>query len=108
MPFDASKYRSFVVRMRITPNPSSGLGKVTTPDMRIKWGTAENPIIEKGVVVDNTKRVASVPVKVDGKFHEYRVDLTRCPDWNGVINELWFEACQVMHARVAVDWMRFE
>ena len=30
------------------------------------------------------------------------------PDWNGMIEELWFEACELIHARVAVDWMRFE
>ena len=30
------------------------------------------------------------------------------PDWKGDVDELWFEASQVMHARVAVDWMRFE
>jgi hypothetical protein len=24
------------------------------------------------------------------------------------VDELWLEACQVKHARVAIDWMRFE
>jgi hypothetical protein len=44
---------------------------------------------------------------VDGKFHEYSLDLSSNPDWKGKIDELWFEACQVMHARVAIDWIRF-
>ena len=37
---------------------------------------------------------------------EFRPD--RFPDPKGMVDELWFEACQVKHARVAIDWMRFE
>ena len=44
----------------------------------------------------------------DGAFHEYALDLAEHPDWKGDVDELWFEASQIMHARVAVDWMRFE
>jgi hypothetical protein len=44
----------------------------------------------------------------DGEFHEYTLDLSLNPDWKGMVNELWLEACQVKHARVAIDWMRFE
>ena len=47
-------------------------------------------------------------VECDGEFHEYALELSANPDWKGNVDELWFEACQVKHARVAIDWMRFE
>ena len=71
-------------------------------------GTAEHPIIGQGLVVDATCCIASCPVKIDGEFHEYTLDLSANHDWKGMVDELWFEACQIMHARVAIDWMRFE
>ena len=108
VPFAASKYRTFRVRMRLTPNATAGLGGVKVPDMRLKWGTAERPIIGPGLVVDKRRCVAGCPVKADGAFHEYALDLAEHPDWKGDVDELWFEASQIMHARVAVDWMRFE
>jgi hypothetical protein len=75
--------------------------------MRLKWGTQECPIIGRNLEVDDKGCVAGCPVMVDGKFHEYSLDLSSNPDWKGKIDELWFEACQVMHARVAIDWIRF-
>ncbi|MBQ2629402.1 MAG: glycoside hydrolase family 99-like domain-containing protein [Kiritimatiellae bacterium] len=108
VPFDASKYRAFRVRMRITPNLRVGLSGVSSPEMRLKWGTSDHPIIGKGIVVDEESRVAGCPVTPDGEFHEYALDLASVPDWSGMVDELWFEACQIMHARVSVDWMRFE
>ncbi len=62
----------------------------------------------KNNAVSNERCIAGCPVKVDGEFHEYVLDLAANPDWRGMVDELWFEACQVMHARVAIDWMRFE
>ena len=94
--------------MRVTPNTKAGLGNVKSPDMRLKWGTAERPIIGPGLAIDERRCVASCPVKADGEFHEYALDLAANPDWKGKVDELWFEACPIMHARVAVDWMRFE
>ena len=108
MPFDAAKYSAFRIRMRIASNVQEGLGEAETPDMRLKWGTKERPIIGSGLVVDEEHCIAGCPVKVDGEFHEYTLDLSANPDWKGMVDELWFEACQVMHARVAIDWMRFE
>ena len=108
MPFDASKYGKFRIRMRITPNAQAGLGGVKDPSMLLKWGTEDRPIIGRGLAVDRKRDVAGCPVKVDGAFHEYALDLSANPDWKGKVDELWFEACQVKHARVAIDWMRFE
>ena len=107
-PFNAAKYSTFRVRMRITPNTKAGIGDVKDLDLRLKWGTAEHPIIGPGLKIDEKQCVARLPVQADGEFHEYAVDLKSNPDWSGIVDELWFEACPIMHARVAVDWMRFE
>ena len=108
VPFDAAKYAKFRIRMKITPNAKAGLGGVENPDMRLKWGTGDRPVIGPGLVVDEGRCIASCPVNCDGEFHEYTLDLSANPDWKGMVDELWFEACQVKHSRVAIDWMRFE
>ena len=105
-PFEASKYRTFRIRMKITPNDRSGAAKRS--DMRLKWGTKGCPIIGPGIVVEWKRSVAGCSVVMDGEFHEYAIDLSANSDWKGVVDELWFEACRVRHARVAIDWMRFE
>ena len=108
VPFDAAKYRKFRLRMKIVPNAKTGLGDDKTPVLRLKWGTKERPIIGPGLVVDEARSIAKCPVTADGEFHEYEIDLSANADWTGAVDELWFEACQVPHARVAIDWMRFE
>ncbi len=107
-PFDASKYKAFRICMKIALNETAGMGGVKTPEMRLKWGTKARPIIGPGLVVDDRRSLAGCSVKVDGAFHEYVLDLSANPDWEGRVEELWFEACQIKHARVAIDWMRFE
>ena len=106
MPFEASKYRTFRIRMKITPNDKTGAEK--TSEMRLKWGTRECPIVGPGIVVEAKRNIAGCSVVMDGEFHEYTLDLSANPDWKGMVDELWFEACRIMHARVAIDWMRFE
>ncbi len=110
VPFDASKYRRFRIRMRITPNARSGIGVGggASPAMRLKWGTGDEPIIGRGLVVDPKRCVATCPVKADGEWHEYELPLAGRPDWKGAVDELWFEAVNALHARIAIDWMRFE
>ena len=78
------------------------------PAMRLKWGTADEPIIGKGFVVDEKHCVASCPVVADGEWREYELPLAGRSDWKGSVDELWFEAVNARHARVAIDWMRFE
>lgn len=108
VPFEAKKYGTFRIRMRIIPNPKKMPVADKAYDLRLKWGTRERPIIGPGLQIDNSRAMASVPVKIDGTWHEYEVPLANHPDWNGMIEELWFEACELIHARVTVDWMRFE
>ena len=108
MPFDSGKYNTFRVRMRITPNAKFGLGGEKKPNLRLKWGTKENPVVGKDLHVEDRRCVARHPVSADGEFHEYSIDLRSNPCWKGEVDERWFEACSIMHARVAIDWMRFE
>ena len=107
VPFAAKDYGAFRLRMRIVPNPKQMPVEGKTYDLRLKWGTPENPIIGAGLKVDEVKSVASVPVAIDGQWHEYEVPLAGRPDWTGMVDELWFEACELVHSRVEVDWMRF-
>lgn len=107
VPFDAKRYRQFRVRMRITPNPQVPPGEGPRK-MRLKWGTAEEPIIGNCNAVDFEIRIASAEVKTDGAWHEYAIDLSRNRFWGGKVNELWFEGVDLRHATVEIDWMRFE
>jgi hypothetical protein len=106
--FDAHKYRKFHVRMKIIPSAGDRAESSEISKMRLKWGNQDNPIIGSKCSIDEKSNIMIASVKVDGEFHEYELNLSANLHWNGMIDELWFEACQVMHARVAVDWMRFE
>lgn len=106
VPFAANGYAGFRVRLKVEPNARVGLGHTKNPTLRLKWGTETRPIIGKGLVVDNRATVRT-SVATDGEWHEYEFDLSEHPDWVGTVNELWFEAANIPHARVAVDWMRF-
>ncbi|MBQ3342647.1 MAG: glycoside hydrolase family 99-like domain-containing protein [Kiritimatiellae bacterium] len=107
-PFDAARYSRFRIRMKVQPNAKSGDGGDNSRYMRLKWGSAECPIIGNDLVIDEKRCIANCPVTVDGEFHEYTLGLSENRDWKGMVDELWFEACQIMHARVSIDWMRFE
>ena len=43
----------------------------------------------KNNAVSNERCIAGCPVKVDGEFHEYVLDLAANPDWRGMVDELW-------------------
>jgi len=106
-PFDAARYTTFAVRMKVTPNARHGLAGATDLLCRLKWGTPEHPIVRPTLEVgpENTVTAKVIP---DGVWHEYRLDLKASPDWRGQVDELWFKAADINHARVAIDWMRFE
>ena len=107
-PFEAGKYAKFRLRMRITPNPKEPPVADKAYDLRLKWGKVGEPIIGPGLKIDNSRNMASLPVTIDGDWYEYEVPLAGRADWNGLVDELWFEACELIHSRVAIDWMRFE
>ena len=110
VPFAAERYGTFRLRMKVALNPAFGMGKGNDrpPQMRLKWGTEDSPIIRRDLSVDFDGAVASSGVVADGAWHEYALDLSSRPDWKGRVNELWFEAINARHAVVSIDWMRFE
>ena len=110
VPFAAENYKSFRLKMKVSLNPSFGLGRFKEKGarMRLKWGTAERPIIKKDLSVDFDKSVVSAPIVADGQWHEYAMDLAGNPEWTGSVNELWFEAVNAQHAIVEIDWMKFD
>lgn len=94
--------------MRIMPNAKTPPEPGRVYRLRLKWGMTDKPIIGHGLVIDPVDCVATVPVTIDGDFHEYEIPLAGRSDWKGTVDELWFEACELIHCRVAIDWLRFE
>ena len=106
-PFAAAPFAAFEVRMRLRPAGGNGPKPKGNERVRLFWGTPELPIFDKANVIQ-TRSSAAVPAKIDGEWHVYRIPVAENPLWKGMVDELWFEACQVKHSRVAIDWMRFE
>ncbi len=57
--------------------------------------------------VDFARRVASAPVVADGQWREYALDLESDPLWRGRVDEVWFEAVDLVHAVVDIARMGF-
>lgn len=108
VPFAASAYRTFRLRMKLTPNASVDPERTKSLKMFLKWGTPACPVIGPGLVVDRKRCCQGCPVTADGAFHDYTLDLSANADWTGMVDELWFEACLPKNIHVAIDWMTFE
>lgn len=102
LPFSASVYTKLAVRMKITP---------LTPDghemARIRWARTDSPIFDEQCVVRESQAM-QIPVQADGQFHEYVFSLEGNSEWKGAINALWFDPCDRHHAKVEIEWIRFE
>ncbi|NLG15475.1 MAG: hypothetical protein GX561_14890 [Lentisphaerae bacterium] len=104
-PFDAAKFKSFKIRMRITPNEA----RQPTGDEKITlfWGTDKHPIFTQNLL-STRHGITSIPVKIDGKWHEYTIPLDTCENWFGDINEVWLDPANLNFAWVDIKWMKFE
>lgn len=102
-PFDARKYGSVVVRMKIVKNWTKIDG---TEQTWIRWGSTRSPLFNKDNVVDQKKMMA-LPSIIDGQFHEYVFPLNESKFWNGQINEIWFNPVSRKGVHVEIDWIRF-
>jgi len=104
-PFAAEQFKHFTVCMKITPNigvPPKGDEKMT-----LLWGTPENPVFSKELVINENSR-ASTAVIADGEYHEYTLELSGHPLWKGMVEELWFDPIPLHLAYADIRWMRFE
>lgn len=86
---DADAIKHIYVRMRTTSG-QYGL---------FFWANDDYPII------DGSKAVAFA-TPADGKFHEYRIDLTNNADWAGHVNTLRFDAGDGPSGSFEIDYIR--
>ncbi len=118
-PFAAGKFSKFRVRMCLRPGKTKAKASQVTGNEKatLWWGSEASPCFSErgvepgpgGVVLPRTTSAhASVPVKVDGKWHEYEISLKGGKLWRGDVNEVWFDPAELPFADVLIDWMRFE
>ncbi|MBP5639573.1 MAG: glycoside hydrolase family 99-like domain-containing protein [Victivallales bacterium] len=110
-PFDATKFTSFRIMMKVTPCPDHPMNG----DSRIKgertlallWGSENSPLI----LPNNSftqENVASMETTPDGEWHEYTISLASNPRWKGMINELWLDVPKLALGYFDISWMRLE
>ena len=105
-PFDASQFKAFRVKMRVTANPSGLNPAKGTEMLKLIWGTPELPIFSKDFVISD-KPVCAQPVKIDGEWHEYTLPVSENPYWKGMVDELWFDPANLSNAYVDIAEMEF-
>ena len=105
-PFDASQFKAFRVKMRVTANPSGLNPAKGTEMLKLIWGTPELPIFSKDFVISD-KPVCGQPVKIDGEWHEYTLPVSENPYWKGMVDELWFDPANLSNAYVDIVEMEF-
>ena len=114
--FDAAKFTCFKVRLRLKPN--LGRGKIGEPKgdevVRLMWGRVGKPILREAgadkplVFVADVSAQSSVKAILDGEWHEYTLPLKGNPDWNGQVDDLWFDPSDLLYVNAEIDWMKFE
>ena len=111
-PFAAAPFSCFKVRMRLKPN--LGRGTIGTPKgderVRLMWGREGHPILHPhgDAVTADVSAQSSVKAVLDGEWHEYTLPLAGNANWNGTVNELWFDPSDLQFVNAEIDWMRFE
>ncbi|MBR5840212.1 MAG: glycoside hydrolase family 99-like domain-containing protein [Victivallales bacterium] len=106
VPFDASQFKALKVKMRVTANPSGLNPAKGTERLKLIWGTPELPVFSKDFVISD-KPVCSLPVKIDGEWHEYTLPVSENPYWKGMVEELWFDPADLSNAYVDIAEMEF-
>ncbi len=104
VPFDARKYASIVVRMKIDKRFTVTDG---TEQTWIRWGSTQSPLFNAKLTVDQNKMI-SLPVIADNTFHEYVFPLAESKFWKGKINEIWFNPISRKNVHVEIDFIRFQ
>ena len=116
-PFPADKYCGFRVRMRLVPGKSKRFQPTGKEKLTLWWGTDKKPVFSTegaepspgGVILPHVTYAnsASTPVKVDGEWHEYTLDLLGHKNWTGMVDEVWFDPVELQYADVLIDSMAF-
>jgi hypothetical protein len=104
-PFAADQFTKFKVRMKVTLNKNVTPSPDKQELVRLYFGTTEQSLIQENLHIRREAAV-SVPAILDGEWHEYILDLTANPLWQGMINELWFDPPQLNSTHVDIQWMK--
>ncbi len=90
---DCAEYGSMRLRMRLT-----GEGDARTATGQLFWETVEMRMrAETSVLFD---------VEVDGRWHEYEVDLTEAPAWRGMTDRLRLDPVNEPGVKIEIDRLR--
>ena len=108
-PFEAERFASCRVRLRLKPNLGRGdVGKPKGDEaVRLMWGRVGKPILQKDGSADVSAQ-SSAKAILDGEWHEYVLPLKGNPDWNGKVDDLWFDPSDLQFVNAEIDWIRFE
>ena len=103
--------------MRLAPGKSKSAQPTGKEQLTLWWGTDKTPVFSTngvkpgpgGVTLPTITRTnrASTPVKVDGEWHEYTLDLSGHPAWTGMVDEVWFDPTELHFTDVLIDSMAF-
>jgi len=108
-PFAAAPFKSFSVRMRLKPNLGRGdRGRPKGDEVvRLMWGRVGRPILQKDGSADVSAQTSAKAI-LDGDWHVYTLPLAGNANWNGTVDELWFDPSDLLYVNAEIDWMRFE
>ncbi|MDO5554945.1 MAG: glycoside hydrolase family 99-like domain-containing protein [Planctomycetia bacterium] len=100
-PLETSRFRQVRVRMKLYDGQPKGDERAV-----FYWGSEEHPIFCNGRV--QREQSVSLPVVVDGEFHDYIFPLAENPQWTGQVERFWFDPVNMSPGRAALDFIRFE
>ncbi|MCL2742601.1 MAG: glycoside hydrolase family 99-like domain-containing protein, partial [Planctomycetaceae bacterium] len=90
----ADDWSKFVVRMKISPAAYS------QDTCQLFWSTATSGVSEQNSL--------SMPVKIDGQFHDYTFDLKGVKNWRRSITSLRFDPLNSADKKVEIEFIRLE
>ncbi len=90
----ASRFTKALVKMQMTGSHEK------ESSAQLFWAAQGSPVSLEAYSV-------RFPVKIDGRIHEYMVDLTTNPHWSGRISSLRFDPCDDSDVEVVIEEFRF-
>lgn len=91
---ECKRYTKAKIRMLASP-PAGGRNQATG---QFFWSTTEH--------ITSEALGMTFPVQLDGKWHEYELDLKSNPNWKGLTDRLRFDPVDVAGVRFAIDEIR--
>lgn len=107
-PFDSSLNHVFKIRMRLSANEQYEKKPDGSEHLTLWWGSDTSRIFDESFAI-REENSQSMPVCVDGQWHEYSMDLSSNPQWMGqMINELWIDPVAMQFVDVSIDCIEFK